>query len=71
MLVRKGETLWPMFCLERKILEDDQDAGAPEFKALRAKGENHPIEKVGRELRSMMSWVKAKDDYREGSAARE
>ena len=50
---------------------DDQDAGAPEFKALRAKGENHPIEKVGRELRSMMSWVKAKDDYREGSAARE
>ena len=50
---------------------DDQEAGAPEFKALRAKGENHPIEKVGRELRSMMSWVKAKDDYREGSAARE
>ncbi len=50
---------------------DDQDAGAPEFKSLRAKGENHPIEKVGRELRSMMSWVKAKDDYREGSAARE
>ncbi|MFM7949461.1 MAG: ketol-acid reductoisomerase [Actinomycetales bacterium] len=50
---------------------DDQDAGAPEFKSLRAKGENHPIEIVGRELRSMMSWVKAKDDYREGSAARE
>ncbi|MFM7541860.1 MAG: ketol-acid reductoisomerase [Actinomycetales bacterium] len=50
---------------------DDQDAGAPEFKSLRAKGENHPIEKVGRDLRSMMSWVKAKDDYREGSAARE
>ena len=51
----------------------DQDAGAPEFKALRAKGESHPIEKVGRELRSMMSWVKAsnKDDYKEGSAARE
>jgi ketol-acid reductoisomerase len=52
---------------------DDQDAGAPEFKSLRAKGESHPIEKVGRELRSMMSWVKAanKDDYREGSAARD
>ena len=31
---------------------DDQDAGAPEFKALRAKGEQHPIEGVGRELRS-------------------
>ena len=52
---------------------DDQDSGAPEFKSLRAKGESHPIEKVGRELRSMMSWVKAanKDDYREGSAARD
>ncbi|MEY3149197.1 MAG: hypothetical protein RL029_471 [Actinomycetota bacterium] len=52
---------------------EDQDAGAPEFKALRAKGEQHPIEEVGRELRKMMSWVKAanKDDYKEGSAARE
>lgn len=52
---------------------DDQDAGGPEFKALRAKGEAHPIEKVGRELRSMMSWVKSanKDDYKEGTAARE
>ncbi len=52
---------------------DDQDAGAPEFKSLRAKGEQHPIESVGRELRSMMSWVKSanKDDYKEGSAARE
>ncbi|MCX6429064.1 MAG: ketol-acid reductoisomerase [Actinobacteria bacterium] len=50
---------------------EDQDAGAPEFKAARAKGENHPIEAVGRELRKMMSWVKgAKDDYKEGSAAR-
>jgi ketol-acid reductoisomerase len=52
---------------------EDQDAGAPEFKALRAKGEQHPIEEVGRELRNMMSWVKSanKDDYKEGSAARE
>jgi len=51
---------------------DDQEAGAPEFKALRAKGEVHPIEAVGRELRKMMSWVKSssKDDYKEGSAAR-
>jgi ketol-acid reductoisomerase len=50
---------------------DDQDAGAPEFKAARAKGEVHPIEAVGRELRKMMSWVKtSKDDYKEGSAAR-
>jgi ketol-acid reductoisomerase len=51
---------------------DDQDAGAPEFKSLRAKGESHPIEAVGRELRKMMSWVKSgnKDDYKEGNAAR-
>ena len=51
----------------------DQDAGAPEFKALRAKGEAHPIEAVGRELRKMMAWVKSggKEDYKEGSAARE
>jgi ketol-acid reductoisomerase len=48
----------------------DQDAGAPEFKALRAKGEQHPIEAVGRDLRAMMSWVKTKDDYTEGTAAR-
>ena len=51
---------------------DDQEAGAPEFKALRAKGETHPIEAVGRELRKMMSWVKGnnKDDYQEGHASR-
>jgi ketol-acid reductoisomerase len=49
----------------------DQDAGAPEFKALRAKGEQHPIEATGRELRKLMSWVKAADsDYQEGTAAR-
>jgi len=49
----------------------DQDAGAPEFKALRAKGEAHPIEAVGRELRGMMSWVKSgDDDYTEGTSTR-
>ena len=49
----------------------DQDAGAPEFKALRAQGERHPIEQVGRELRSMMAWVDTDDDdYVEGTAAR-
>ncbi|MFN8169010.1 MAG: ketol-acid reductoisomerase [Candidatus Nanopelagicales bacterium] len=49
----------------------DQDAGAPEFKALRAKGEQHPIEAVGRELRGMMSWVEKTDsDYVEGTSAR-
>ncbi|HRW19155.1 MAG TPA: ketol-acid reductoisomerase [Dermatophilaceae bacterium] len=49
----------------------DQDAGAPEFKALREKGAQHPIEKTGRELRKLMSWIKDTDsDYVEGSAAR-
>src|ERR1700760_1778796 len=49
----------------------DQDAGAPEFKALRAKGEQHPIEQVGRELRGLMSWVASDDsDYVEGTATR-
>ena len=50
---------------------NDQDAGAPEFKALRAKGEAHPIEATGRELRKLMSWVKTSDsDYVEGTAGR-
>ncbi|PKQ22375.1 MAG: ketol-acid reductoisomerase [Actinobacteria bacterium HGW-Actinobacteria-5] len=50
---------------------DDQDAGAPEFKALRAKAEQHPIEETGRKLRGLMSWVKSHDDdYVEGTAAR-
>jgi ketol-acid reductoisomerase len=49
----------------------DQDAGSPEFMALRAKGEQHPIEATGRELRKLMSWVKSGDsDYVEGTAAR-
>ncbi len=48
----------------------DQDAGAPEFKALREKGEQHPIEAVGRTLRGLMSWVASDDDYTEGTAAR-
>ncbi|HET7900927.1 MAG TPA: ketol-acid reductoisomerase [Candidatus Nanopelagicales bacterium] len=49
----------------------DQDAGAPEFTALRARGEQHSIEAVGRELRGMMSWVKSgDDDYTEGTATR-
>jgi ketol-acid reductoisomerase len=48
----------------------DQDAGAPEFNALRAKAEQHPIEETGRKLRGLMSWVNADDDYTEGTAAR-
>ena len=50
---------------------DDQDAGAPEFKELRLKGAEHPIEAVGKELRGLMAWVRSDDsDYVEGSAAR-
>ncbi|MCL2454732.1 MAG: ketol-acid reductoisomerase [Micrococcales bacterium] len=49
----------------------DQDAGAPEFTALREKGQNHPIEPVGRELRKLFAWVKPDDsDYQDGTAAR-
>ena len=47
----------------------DQDAGAPDFKARRAEQEQHPIEATGRELRKLMSWVAASDDY-QGTAAR-
>ena len=32
--------------------------GWPNFKTLRAKGKDHQIEKVGAELRKMMSWLK-------------
>ena len=48
----------------------DQDAGAPEFMALRAKGEQHPIEETGRKLRALFAWKQSDADYVEGSAAR-
>jgi len=49
----------------------DQESGAPEFKALRAKAEQHPIEETGRTLRGLMSWIDSgDDDYVEGTAAR-
>jgi ketol-acid reductoisomerase len=35
----------------------EDDAGRPNFTKLREEGANHPIEKVGAELRGMMSWV--------------
>ena len=50
---------------------DDQDAGGPEFAAFREKGQAHPIEAVGKDLRGLMAWVRSgDDDYTEGSAAR-
>jgi ketol-acid reductoisomerase len=49
----------------------DQDTGASEFARLRLEGEQHPIESTGRQLRSLMAWVKSsEDDYTEGTAAR-
>jgi ketol-acid reductoisomerase len=48
----------------------DQDAGAPEFLALRKKGEQHPIEATGRQLRALFAWKQKDDDYTDGSAAR-
>ena len=54
-----------------KRFMDDQAAGAPEFKKLREQEEAHPIEKTGRELRGMFSWLaETDDDYTEGTAAR-
>ncbi len=53
----------------KKILEEIQsgefareyiqenESGRPHFQALRKAGENHPIEKVGAQLRSMMPWL--------------
>ena len=49
---------------------DDQDAGGVEFKELRAQGEKHPIEAVGRDLRGLFAWQQEDADYVEGSAAR-
>jgi len=48
----------------------DQDAGAPEFLALREKGAQHPIEATGRELRALFAWKQQDADYTEGSAER-
>ena len=54
-----------------KRFMDDQAAGAPEFNRLRAEGEAHPIETVGKQIRSLFSWSEDIDkDYVEGSAAR-
>ena len=49
----------------------DMHNGSPEFTKFREQGEQHPIEKTGRELRKLMAWVKSHDtDYVEGTAAR-
>lgn len=43
----------------KKWLLENQ-ANRPSFNAMRKKGAEHPIEKVGAELRGMMSWMKPK-----------
>ncbi len=48
----------------------DQDAGAPEFLALREKGAAHPIEATGKKLRALFAWKQQDADYVDGSAAR-
>jgi ketol-acid reductoisomerase len=57
----------------KKILEEIQNgqfarewilenkANAPAFKAVRRRERNHGIEVVGRQLRRLMSWIKAKE----------
>ena len=41
------------------ILENK--ANAPGFKATRRRERSHPIEEVGRRLRRLMPWIKAKE----------
>ncbi|WP_062079368.1 ketol-acid reductoisomerase [Demequina globuliformis] len=49
----------------------DQDNGGEEFAELRAKGEGHPIEETGRELRKLFAWKNDVDtDYVDGQTAR-
>ena len=48
----------------------DQDAGGPEFAALRAKEAQHPIEATGKSLRAHFAWKQQDADYTEGTAAR-
>ena len=48
----------------------DQDAGGPEFQALRAKAEGHPIEATGQKLRALFAWEQPDADYVDGSAQR-
>ncbi len=43
---------------KRWILENQ--AGRPAFLAMRRREQEHPIEKIGRQLRAMMTWLKAK-----------
>ncbi len=39
----------------------ENKANAPAFKAMRRRERSHPIEEVGRKLRRLMTWIKAKE----------
>ena len=49
---------------------DDQDNGGVEFAEFRKKGESHPIEKTGQELRKLFAWKQTDSDYVDGQVAR-
>ncbi|REK21894.1 MAG: ketol-acid reductoisomerase [Planctomycetota bacterium] len=40
---------------------DENKAGAEKFKAMKARDREHPIEQVGKHLRSLMPWIDAKE----------
>ena len=40
----------------RRLIDDDEQGG-PELAAFRKTGADHPIEKVGAQLRPMMAWI--------------
>jgi ketol-acid reductoisomerase len=36
---------------------EEYDAGLPNYKKYAAEGRNHPVEKIGEQLRPLMSWI--------------
>ncbi len=48
---------------------DESDRGAGRLLELRAKSKSHPIETVGRQLRSMMSWIRTKEQATDAPAS--
>jgi ketol-acid reductoisomerase len=44
----------------------ENQAGRPEYSRLLERDKNHPIEKVGKELRAQMSWLKPETSVARG-----
>ena len=42
-------------------LAADAKSGGKNFKAMKEKDKNHPVEVVGRKLRKLMSWINSKE----------